>query len=434
MTLSTNAEGATTGARGWTMSMTAEGATVTGITIDGIHVATIFDDDSSPETPPLDPYDLDLKDASFQLAELAMVAPPGRGGAISAIILGESNSMTLLPAGTQRIARLALEATVAPGCSSAPVTLRFEDGVTGPSGAMVNAVTFATESYVPRRLTRSTIDHDRDADGIPSGCDNCPTVTNPSQEDTDGNGIGDACETLLDLGADQTLSACGIAKVDVLLTSPCAVEALSFGVAHDPGVVVATAFEPLPVWTGFAPGYLAVDLEAAALDAGCQGGARGITVAMVGATADPRSRTIPVGSGRSIGRILYAPTAESRPEDSTRLAFVSCLAAAGGSEPTSVTLTCNGQSHLPAMGAPVTLQLIEGNCRRRGLCNADEVYDISDAVALLGFLFSGTETPPCLAACDCDGDGALLITDGICFLDHLFQGGLPPRPPRASCD
>jgi YVTN family beta-propeller protein len=39
---------------------------------------------------------------------------------------------------------------------------------------------------------------DRDGDGVPDALDNCPFVPNPDQADSNGNGIGDACEQFAD--------------------------------------------------------------------------------------------------------------------------------------------------------------------------------------------------------------------------------------------
>jgi hypothetical protein len=49
-------------------------------------------------------------------------------------------------------------------------------------------------TYAPYVLVSSVVVKDQDGDGIPDESDNCATVSNPDQKDTNGNGVGDACE------------------------------------------------------------------------------------------------------------------------------------------------------------------------------------------------------------------------------------------------
>jgi hypothetical protein len=55
--------------------------------------------------------------------------------------------------------------------------------------------------------------------------------------------------------------------------------------------------------------------------------------------------------------------------------------------------------------------------------------NITDAIAILGYLFTGREPPDCLDAADVDDDGAVNITDAIALLNFLFVSGKPPEPP-----
>jgi uncharacterized delta-60 repeat protein len=72
----------------------------------------------------------------------------------------------------------------------------------------------------------------------------------------------------------------------------------------------------------------------------------------------------------------------------------------------------------------------------RGDCDGDGsvVSGVADALFLVRYAFQGGSEPPCLSACDADGDGRLLeVTDAVYLLRFLFMGGPSPPPPFPDC-
>jgi len=69
----------------------------------------------------------------------------------------------------------------------------------------------------------------------------------------------------------------------------------------------------------------------------------------------------------------------------------------------------------------------------RGDANNDGIRDISDAVFILSFLFSGGSRPLCDEASDINGDGTRDISDPVYLLSYLFLGKTPPPQPFPEC-
>jgi hypothetical protein len=71
---------------------------------------------------------------------------------------------------------------------------------------------------------------------------------------------------------------------------------------------------------------------------------------------------------------------------------------------------------------------------RRGFVNNDARDDLSDDVALLGFLFLGNPTElACAKAADNDDNGRLEISDAVRHLNFKFSGGPAPPAPYNAC-
>ena len=78
--------------------------------------------------------------------------------------------------------------------------------------------------------------------------------------------------------------------------------------------------------------------------------------------------------------------------------------------------------------------VLSGADFRRGDVNQDTAVDLSDALAGLGWIFSGGPEPACVDTVDTNDDGLVDITDPIALLAGAFNGGPPPAPPGPSVD
>jgi len=127
----------------------------------------------------------------------------------------------------------------------------------------------------------------------------------------------------------------------------------------------------------------------------------------------------------------------------------------GDVEATSVTRVRNSRNHLEVITPPgrgeVAIRVInsvprefeaedqptftfEGIPFLRGDANESGEVDLSDAVALLNYLFNGGTVTSCLAALDSDRTGVLDLTDALTTLNFLFLSGRPLPAPFPECD
>ena len=275
-------------------------------------------------------------------------------------------------------------------------------------------------------------DPDLDGDDVPNEVDNCPQVSNPDQADANSDGVGDTCARELQLSSVGEMTLCDRLSVELLLTSDCAVEGLTVGVAYDRDVLEVTEVVPAPAWNGALPKFLAI--STVAHDDAPPGPERltGVTLGMIGDLEDPMGSTIPPGETTKVATLIFG-AADSATEGSvSHLEFVSSLRPDPRSPPATVSITCSSTTSIPELSGSA-VRIVGGDCLIRGHCNDDEVTDLSDAVTVLAFLFGGGPSIDCREACNFNGDSLLDISDAVYLLSHLFLGGGAPKPKYADC-
>jgi hypothetical protein len=105
---------------------------------------------------------------------------------------------------------------------------------------------------------------------------------------------------------------------------------------------------------------------------------------------------------------------------------------AGGSTITVAYRSASGSSNYLNLDYLEVIPL--GPLFVRGDASPSGEVDLSDAVAILGYLYLGDpRNLPCQKSGDADDEGSIEMTDAIYILNFLFLGGPPILPPTIGC-
>lgn len=432
VTLTTSNNPEMAGVFGWGLSLTADGGTIRSISVSGLEVMTIHDHDGDPQTPFVPDPEPYLLKGWFEYADIARHADnPSREGAVSGLALADvtPGDRQLLPEGTQRIARLTVEAVV-----PAEVTLRFEDGFEAidnvPPNRIRNFTFFQGITSVPN-LETCNVSLPRVA-GFTLALEGCPPVLEgkPGEVKTFDVFVTLTTRNNPDFAGVQ-LWGFGITALGGTIRSISNddVEVMTI-YDHDdsPATPMVPDSDPFPLSSIRGFPFRFAQLAVHSTDPARKGAVSGASFSF-----QPWRQLLPEGTER-IARV----TIEAQVPSEVTLRFEDGFLLAHPGLPTvplKNQITFMGRTAIPATETcNVSLRgVADIPLFRRGDANADGERDITDPVFNLGCLFLGERCPDCDDAADSNDDGTIDISDVVHTLGCLFLGGECPPVPFGEC-
>jgi PKD repeat protein len=213
--------------------------------------------------------------------------------------------------------------------------------------------------------------------------------------------------------------------VPVLAKHDKAAQGFTIAATYDPTAIAvrSVAFEDSNI-VGLSPELFAVNISEDPLDPY-------ITAGVLFDVTDPfDGRVFPPGINQRIANIVIDVSSLSMPGSTTRIQLKNQV----GTPPLNNIFTVDGFTLLPTLGEGGTvsirhLRFPPPRFFLRGDTDGNEVVNLTDAVLILGYLFTGTARPDCADAADVTDDGALDVSDALFTLSFLFKAGSFPHPP-----
>lgn len=211
----------------------------------------------------------------------------------------------------------------------------------------------------------------------------------------------------------------GTSEVTCLERSTAGIQGWSFGVKSDPAFLAPLSVSLEDTATsrlndGAGPTFLSVNILP-----------DGVTMAVIVDEEDTEDTLPPPDFAHALAHIRYGAGPLGVPGDVHPIEYSEGL----GDPPVAVVFVVNGFEVNPAtLQGLVVLEPGEAKYLR-GDSNGDGIFDISDPVQTLGYLFLGSAPPPCLEAADANATREINIADAVYGLQHLFGENSPPPPP-----
>lgn len=229
---------------------------------------------------------------------------------------------------------------------------------------------------------------------------------------------------ILDTAADEAiLPPERNGRVTCLASHRDGLQGWSFGVCSDPSVLVVADATIAGTTTaqlrgGAGPSFLNINRFA-----------EGVSMAVIVDESDPTA-TLPPAAADSLLHIQFEPGPDAVPFGHYPVGYCDSL----GSPPVAVLYVVGGFERRPdTLRGTVVLPGPLPPFLLRGDVNGDEDVSMSDAVALLNWLFLGGKQPGCDEQADINGSGEISLADAVYELQWEFAGGAPPPAPFPDC-